>query len=106
MKYEITVRARFLHDPYVGLFPGLEISGSGASFSEARQSLADALHLFLQACDQFGLFAEILDDNNSLPPLSLYRSLPHLPRTSPTCPSEPPHRSLCPVALPATQHPE
>ena len=64
MKYQIVARAEIFRegDLYVGVCPDLEVSSFGETVTEARQSLREALEAFVQACEQMGTLAEVLEE--------------------------------------------
>ena len=64
MAQRIIYRAEFFKegDLYVGVAPELNVSSFGATMEEARQSLQEAVEVFLEECQAIGTFIEVMEE--------------------------------------------
>ena len=64
MKQQIVVRAEIFHegDLFVGVCPDLDVSSFGETIEEARESLREALQVFLEECESMGSLTDILEE--------------------------------------------
>lgn len=50
-------------DLYVGICPALNVSSFGESILEAKQSIQEAVEIFLEECSEMGTLQEVLEES-------------------------------------------
>lgn len=50
-------------DLYVGICPALNVSSFGETVVEAKRSTQEALEAFVEACEELGTLAEVLEES-------------------------------------------
>lgn len=65
MSHSIEARVEIFREGnlYVGICPDLDVSSFGETLEEAKQSLQEALSIFMEECEAMGTLEEVLEES-------------------------------------------